>query len=488
MQRSLKMLALLFAVGLVVPALKTPAAFFLPQQKVDFIRDIQPIFVASCYRCHGNGKASGQLRLDVKTLAMKGGISGAVIIAGDSKASRLMARIEGAGGEQRMPLGGEPLKPEQIELIRRWIDEGANWPSSESPTTDYRSPSTQLPKHWAFIAPVRAALPEVKTKAWVRNPIDQFVLAKIERQNLTPSPTADKTTLIRRLSLDLTGLPPTLKEVDEFLADNSPDAEAKLVERLLASPHYGERWGRWWLDAARYADTNGFEKDLPRSIWPYRDWVIRAFNEDKRFDQFTVEQLAGDLLPAPTLDQRVATGFLRNSMLNQEGGVDPEQFRVEGLIDRVDAIGKAFLGLTINCAQCHTHKFDPIRHEEYYRFYAFLNSDDEPEIEVPDENVTRKRAAIQSAITKIEDELIAKTPDLAGRLAEWERQAKEYKTRWTPLDETEIFAAFGTKFDKLEDGSFIAKGDNSTSNNYKITARTGLKNITGFRIELLTSP
>ena len=244
-----------------------------------------------------------------------------------------------------------------------------------------------------------------------------FILAEIEKRGLAPSPEASKETLIRRLSLDLLGLPPALKEIDEFLADTSPQAYEKLVNRLLASPHYGERWGRWWLDAARYADTNGFEKDLPRSIWPYRDWVIRAFNADQPFDQFTIEQLAGDLLPNPTLEQRVATGFLRNSMLNQEGGVDPEQFRVEGLIDRVDAVGKTFLGLTINCAQCHNHKFDPIAQKEYFQFYAFLNSDDEPEIEVPDAKITGKRKEILSKIAKIEDDLIAQTPDLNQQMA-----------------------------------------------------------------------
>ncbi|MCI0338010.1 MAG: PSD1 and planctomycete cytochrome C domain-containing protein [Acidobacteria bacterium] len=452
---------------------------------VDFRRDIEPIFRANCYQCHGAKMASAQLRLDVKATAMKGGISGAVIVPKNSRESRLLKRILGEGGEVQMPLGGEPLKSEQIELIRKWIDEGAEWPE-DNPQSAIRNPQSDIPKHWAFVAAMRPALPPVKTRAWVRNPIDQFILARIEKQGLSPSPEASRETLIRRLSLDLTGLPASIKEIDDFLADNSPDAYAKLVERLLASPHYGERWGRWWLDAARYADTNGFEKDLPRSIWPYRDWVIAAFNKDLPFDQFTIEQLAGDLLPDPTLEQRVATGFLRNSMLNQEGGVDPEQFRVEGLIDRVDAIGKAFLGLTINCAQCHTHKFDPIVHHEYYQFYAFLNSDDEPVLEVPDEAVTKKRAEILSKIDQIETDQIAKTPDLAKRMAEWELGTRYDEGQWTVLNDTDIFAAFGVKFDKLPDGSFHAKGDNSTSNNYKITARTQLKNITGFRLEFLT--
>ena len=474
MRHHMKIVALMLAAGAITPAISNSAAHYWLQQKVDFIRDIQPVFQANCYQCHGSGKGQSQLRLVNKALAMK------VIVPGNSRDSRLMHRILGLGGEAPMPMGGEPLKPGQIDLIRTWIDQGAEWP--ESASVDLPAAA---PRHWAYVAPSRPPLPAVENKAWSLNPIDGFILARLKRLGLAPSPEAAKETLIRRLSLDLTGLPPTIEEIDQFLSDQSSEAYEKLVERLLASPHYGERWGRWWLDAARYADTNGFEKDLPRSIWPYRDWVINAFNRDMPFDQFTIEQLAGDLLPLPTLDQRIATGFLRNSMLNQEGGVDPEQFRVEGIIDRVDTIGKAFLGLTIACAQCHTHKFDPIEHREYYQFYAFLNSDDEPEIEVPDAKVLTKRAEIETAVAKIEDELI-ETPDLAQRMAEWERKSRYDESQWTVLDDTTIFAAFGTKFDKLEDGSFLAKGDNSTSNNYKITARTKLTNISGFRLELLT--
>ncbi len=501
--RALKLLLLLvWVVSLPVLGGIAARSFQRPrsQAKVNFLRDIQPILAASCYKCHGGDKASGQLKLDVKALAMKGGISGAVIAPGSNKDSRIVHRILGEGGEQRMPLGGAPLTQKQIDLIRRWIDEGAAWP--ETPQSASSQSESAIPQHWAFVAPVKPASPAVRNQAWARTPIDNFILSRIEKNGLAPSPEAEKTTLLRRLSLDLTGLPPSLQEMDEFLADNSPVAWEKQIERLLRSPHYGERWGRWWLDVARYADTNGFEKDLPRSIWPYRDWVIKAFNEDMPFDRFTVEQLAGDLLPRQPrqprqpqqedpqkdLDQRVATGFLRNSMLNQEGGVDPEQFRVEGLIDRVDAIGNAFLGLTIKCAQCHNHKFDPIKQTEYYQFYAFLNSDDEPEMEVPDARVAAMRQRIRSEIARLEDELMAGAPDLKDRMAAWERKMAYDESQWTPLMETEIHAIFGVKFERLPDGSFLARGDNATSNNYQIKARTKLKNITGFRIEFLTDP
>src|SRR5262249_6524373 len=361
-------------------------------------------------------------------------ISGAIIVPGNSKGSRLMKQIGGEGDETRMLLGRDPRKTRQIELIRKWIDQGAIWPEDPQSASgaNSRNPRSAIVQHWALGEPIGRATQQVQNRAWAWRSIDAFVLDQHEKQRLAPSTEADKITLILRLSLDLTGLPPAIEEVDRFVKDNSADAYGKLVDRLLANPHYGERWGRWWLDAARYADTNGFEKDRARSIWPYRDWVIKAFNQELPFDQFTTEQLAGDLLPSPTLDQRIATGFLRNSMLNQEGGVDPEQFRVEGIIDRVDAIGKAFLGLTINCAQCHNHKFDPIAQTEYYRFYAFLNNDDEPAMEVPDQKIMDKRREILSKIGKIEDDLIAGDADLPRRMARWETGAPNYDITSTP--------------------------------------------------------
>ena len=470
-------LTLLFACAL-MPLCHSFGARSAQAGNVDFVRDIQPILQANCVGCHGPQKAMAQLRLDNRQSAVR------VIQAGNAQASRLLQRVLGEGGEPRMPKGGESLPPAQIELIRRWIDEGAAWPdNANNPQSAIRNPQSE---HWAFIAPVRPALPAVKNGSWIRNPIDRFILATLEQKGLAPAPEADKATLLRRLSLDLIGLPPTLKELDDFVADTAPNAYEKLVDRLLASPHYGERWGRWWLDAARYADTNGYEKDRDRSIWPYRDWVIKSFNQDKPFDQFTIEQIGGDLLPNSSLEQKVATGFLRNSMLNEEGAVDPEQFRVEGLIDRVDAIGKAFLGLSVNCAQCHTHKFDPIKHDEYYKFYAFLNQDEEPEMEVPTAAETKKRTEILAGIAKLEDELRAKHADLPQRMAAWEKQAQQQADSWTVLENAEVIGTNGVKFEELLDHSFIPRGDNPPTGVYYLSAKTALKNITGIRLELLT--
>ncbi len=478
MKRLGKLTATVLLALMLFPLVKSTRAFSASSAgqvgKVDFVRDIQPILQTHCVGCHGPQKAMSQLRLDSKRSAAR------IITPGDAKTSRLLQRVLGEGGEDRMPKGGAPLNAAQIDLLRRWINEGANWPDSASVQLDEKQ------AHWAFNAPVRPALPNVKNSARVSSPVDRFILETLEKQGLTLSPEADRATLIRRLSLDLTGLPPTLKEIDDFLADAAPNAYEKLVDRLLASPHYGERWGRWWLDAARYADTNGFEKDRDRSIWPYRDWVIKSFNADKPFDQFTIEQIAGDLLPRSTVEQKVATGFLRNSMLNEEGAVDPEQFRVEGLIDRVDAIGKAFLGLTINCTQCHTHKFDPIKHEEYYRFYAFLNQDEEPEMEVPTPAESKKRDGLLARVAKLEDELLAKHADLPQRMAAWEAEAKQQASEWTVLENAEVIATNGVKFEELLDHSFIPRGDNPPTGVYYLTAKTPLKNITGIRLELMT--
>ena len=259
---------------------------------VDFASDIQPVLAASCYQCHGAKLQMAGLRLDEKAAALRGGQSGAAIVPGKSKDSLLFKRVSGQGGLARMPMGGKPLTPEQTTAIARWIDSGAVWPDAAR-----ASASPKRAEHWAFIPPVRPPVPSVSTSAWVKNPIDAFVLAKLDQEHLAPSAEADRVPLLRRLSLDLIGLPPTIEEVNAYVADKSDRAYEKQVERLLASPHYGERWGRVWLDAARYADSNGFEKDAPRSVWAYRDWVINALNHDLPYDQFVIQQIAGDLLP-----------------------------------------------------------------------------------------------------------------------------------------------------------------------------------------------
>jgi hypothetical protein len=380
-----------------------------------------------------------------------------------------------------MPKKGDRLTPEQVGLIRAWIDQGAQWPDSASvKVVDNRN-------HWAFKAPVRPVPPAVKNRKWVRNPIDNFILGRLERERLAPSAEADRATQIRRLSLDLTGLPPSPGEIDAFIGDKSPDAYRTVVERLLASPHYGERWGRHWLDAARYADSNGYEKDRARSIWAYRDYVIHAFNRDLPFDQFTIEQLGGDLLPNPTLDQRVATGFLRNSMMNQEGGIEPEQFRIEAMIDRMDAVGKAWLGLTIACAQCHNHKFDPISQKEYYQLFAFLNNDHEPFIEVPTGAQRKQREEIRQKQRALEDRAMSKGSNLVERLEAWEQSIAGAAGQWTVLDPDEVLSN-PVKYEEQSDHSLLGGGDVYAEVTGKIWVKTELTNITGFRLEALTHP
>ena len=354
---------------------------------------VRPVLAAACYSCHGAEKQKGGLRLDARSAAMKGGVTGAAIVPGKGKESLLVQRLHSTDPDERMPQKAEPLAPEQIAAITRWIDEGAAWPEDGAG-------QAATVTHWAFVKPKPVEPPTVRNTDWPRNAIDRFVLARLEQEGIAPSPEAGRETLLRRLSLDLTGLPPTAADIDNFRTDPSPDAYEKLVERLLASAAYGERWGRHWLDAARYADSNGYSLDKPRSIWPYRDWVINALNADMPFDRFTIEQLAGDLLPAATREQKIATGFHRNTQINEEGGIDPEQFRVEAVIDRVGTTGTVWLGLTVACAQCHNHKFDPLSQKEYYRLFAFFNNCDEPKLTVGLEDAagSTKKAAVTTLV------------------------------------------------------------------------------------------
>jgi mono/diheme cytochrome c family protein len=341
-----------------------------PQRAVDFRRDVQPILARNCVVCHGPGKQRGGLRLDDGTAALKGGNSGLVLVPGKAAESRLLRLVAGLDPDLKMPpRGKEPLSASEVALLRTWIDQGADWPKTA---------------HWAFQPVRRPVPPKVAGAAWVRNDIDRFILSRLEAEKVAPSPEADRVTLVRRLHLDLLGLPPAPREVDDFLSDDRPGAYERLVERVLASPQYGERWGRHWLDCARYADSDGYEKDGGRPFaWRYRNWVIDALNRDLPFDEFTIEQLAGDLLPGATTEQKVATGFHRNTLTNREGGVDQEQYRVEAVVDRVSTTAKVFLGVTLGCAQCHDHKYDPFSQREYYQFFAFFNSDKEVDIPAP---------------------------------------------------------------------------------------------------------
>jgi len=323
-----------------------------------FAQTIRPILARHCYQCHGPDKQEGGLRLDHHQGATATLESGQIaVVAGQVASSALLARVASTDPGERMPPDDRPaLSAEQVAALRAWIAAGASWE-----------------EHWAYQPPLQAALPAVRATAWMRNEIDLFVLSRLEAEGIVPSAEADRATLLRRVSLDLIGLPPKPEELDAFLSDTSSDAYERVVDRLLASPQYGVRQASLWLDLARYADSNGYPHDAPRSVWPYRDWVVEAFNADLPFDQFTIEQLAGDRLPEPTQSQLIATGFHRNTRINTEAGVDPEEFRLEAVHDRVNTTATVWLGSTLACAQCHDHKYDPFAQADYYRFLAFFN-------------------------------------------------------------------------------------------------------------------
>jgi hypothetical protein len=461
-----------------VAAAAIPLVSFLclrAQNSPDFARDVQPVFEKNCYSCHGEKLQSAGLRLDRKQSALT------KIVPGKAADSDIYKRIAGLGNMARMPMGGT-LPEAQIAAIRNWIDAGANWPDNAVSTTPKK-------KHWAFVPPVRPALPAVQNAKWVSNPVDRFVLAKLESEGLKPSPEADRATLLRRVSLDLVGLPPTPEEVDAFLKDKSPRAYEKQVDRLLASPHYGEKWARHWLDGARYADSDGYEKDKPRFVWFYRDWVINAFNRNLPYNEFIIDQIGGDLIPNATQDQKVATGYLRNSMINEEGGVDPEQFRMEAMYDRMDAIGKGMLGVTIQCAQCHNHKYDPLQQEEYYRLFAFLNNSNEATAAVYTPEQQMKISEILRRTREIEGSLQHRTPDWEAKMSQWEASVAHDQPEWQVVrPQVDDISTGGSKYVAQEDGSLLAQGYAPTKHNVKLTAKTSLRNITAFRLELLTDP
>ncbi len=452
-----------------------------PKAPIDFRRDIEPILVKRCSECHGPDKHKSELRLDQKSAAFRGGESGKpAIIPGKSSESELIHRVTTTDQDELMPSKGEPLTREQIELLRSWIDQGAVWPDDDPR------------KHWAFVKPSRPALPAVQPQNWPRNPIDHFILARLAKERLTPSPEADRATLIRRLSFDLTGLPPSIAEVDAFERDNRPGAYDELVDRLLASPRFGENVGRWWLDLARYADSNGYQVDLARSIWPYRDWVIDAFNRNMPFDQFTIEQLAGDLLPNATLEQKIATGFNRNTKINDEGGGDAEEYRTKAVKDRVATTATTWLGLTMMCAECHSHKYDPISHEEYYRFYAFFNNTTdggnysvEPTLAVPAPWQGSQHNYLRICIANLQHDLAKAEAKLPAEQAAWEKLVSAKGNVWRTLELANVISTGGSSYTNMADRSVLGTGLNPIYDTITFESATDLEGITAVLLEVL---
>jgi hypothetical protein len=477
-----------------------------PAPQVDFVRDIQPILQSACYECHGPKKVKGTLRLDSRAGFMKGGDTGALVLPGNSEKSLIVRRLLGLDGEDRMPKDGDPLPAAQIALIRSWIDQGATWPNTGDTAGVPAAAEPEVQTHWAYRRPSRPALPDVRRPEWVRTPIDRFVLARLEKERLTPSPEATLEMLVRRVSLDLIGLPPSPQEVTDVLADAARDgkdaAYLRLVDRLLASPHYGERWARPWLDLARYADSQGFEKDLPRVMWKYRDWVIDALNRDMPFDRFTVEQIAGDMLPDATPDQRIASGFHRNAMTNEEGGIDPAEAQYEVLVDRVNTTATAWLGSTLGCAQCHNHKYDPFTQKDYFRMLAFFQNGEyevrpngdgtkyvEPAIDLPAAGQEATRKSIQADIDRLNAELRAERPALARAQIAWEREMRlEPSTAWRVLTPASLAADGGVVLQAAPDGSVLASGPNPGEVVYTVDAVTSLPRVTAIRLEALPDP
>ncbi len=465
----------------------TPPALAATVKPADFNRDIRPILSDNCYACHGPDEKArkAKLRLDQKDAAFQKHEDGFVIVPGKPAESKLIERITATDPDDLMPppKSGKKLSAAQIDVLRRWIVEGAKWE-----------------QHWSFIPPLRPPLPAVRDEQWPRNPIDNFILARLEHENLHPSREASKERLIRRVTYDLTGLPPSLQDIDAFLRDDSDMAYEKVVDRLLNSPAYGEHMAVHWLDLARYADTHGYHLDAGRDMWKWREWVIDAFNSNEPFDQFVVEQLAGDLLPNPTTRQILATGFNRNNMINFEGGAIPEEYLTQYVFDRVATTSTVFLGLTMGCAQCHDHKFDPITHREYYQFYAFFNA-------VPENGLDGTKGNAAPFISLPSPEQKAELHDLEARLGsarqDLEKLAPELDTAQAAWEQTERAALFdswktlvpdrsssqgGATLTVQSDHSLLAGGTNPDKDVYEIETTTHATQITALRLEALTDP
>jgi len=444
-------------------------------QSVDFNRDIRGILSNRCFTCHGPDDAERQadLRLDSREGAIADLGDYAAIVPGQPEASELIKRITSSDPDEVMPPTGKgkPLSKQEIDLLTQWVKQGAAYA-----------------KHWAYEIPVRPDVPETSSKAWQRNAIDGFILSRLDREKLSPNEEADRPTLIRRVTLDLTGLPPTLKEVEEFLADKSPNAYESLVDRLLEKDAYGEHWARMWLDLARYADSAGYADDPARTIWAYRDYVIRSLNSNKPFDQFTIEQIAGDLLPDPSEDQLIATAFHRNTLTNNEGGTNDEEFRNVAIVDRVNTTMAVWMGTTMACAQCHTHKFDPITNEEYFKFFAFFNNtedadrrDESPLIQIFTDEQKANRVAWEAESTELEKLLSTSTPELLASQKKWEDRLS-IAPEWAVSKPTEVTSKSGAVFNTQDDNSIKVEKQAKTDT-YTVTVPVSSNRLTGIQLE-----
>lgn len=463
-------------------------------RKVDYERDVKPLFQKHCWSCHGELKQESGLRLNTREGLLRGGDLGKAVIVGKSAESRLIHYVAAVDPDNVMPPEGDRLSAEAVGLLRAWIDQGCLWPKDETVTAAKNS-------HWAYQPLRRGPAPATRRDDWSLNPIDQFVLANLEKHGISPSPAANRYTLIRRLYLDLLGLLPPVSEVDAFVRETRPAAYEELVDRLLDSPHFGERWGRHWLDMARYADSDGYEKDNPRpDAYRWRDWVINAINADLPFDQFTVEQLAGDLLPDATQEQRLATAFHRQTLTNTEGGTDQEQFRFEACFDRTETTGAVWLGLTVGCARCHSHKYDAISQREYYQLFSVFNNGDEQSIAMPKspEEVAAYgpiKAAYDAQVAAAVAELRAEQGRQAPAFAAWEEKARQELKAATAsplkqhvLDDVRVTSDTEATFQQQADGSTLVGGPNPDRATYTVTGRVAVPEINALRLDVLPDP
>lgn len=449
-----------------------------PASHVDFNRDIRPILSENCYKCHGpdDGARKAKLRFDIRSEALKAAKSGEIpIVPGSPEKSQMIARITADDPDDRMPpmKSGKTLTSTQIDLLRRWVAEGAPYAT-----------------HWSYVKPMRSALPAVRNRHWPANPIDRFILARLEKEGLRPSPAADRYTLIRRVSLDLTGLPPTPDEVDRFVKDRGPHAYEDLVDRLLQKPAFGEHWARMWLDLARYADSAGYADDPPRTIWAYRDYVIRSLNANKHFDRFTLEQIAGDLLDDGDEDDLIGSAFHRNTMTNNEGGTSDEEFRNAAVVDRVNTTMAVWMGTSMACAQCHNHKYDPITQQDYFRLFAILNNtadadlkDESPVFEIFTPMEMQERKKLQTEITGIETKFKTPTPESFVAQAEWESKFPG-EAQWLSLEPLKLKADSGGLIERGENGAFRAAPQLKTET-YHLEFPLETARIAALRLEVL---